>query len=117
MPESLREGGSPRTSPPTVHPLPSVRARAVAFAAIVVAGLCGLLIGRALVLLQCEGSCATSAGLGGLAGAVAGAGGVAVVAVLVLRAMSDWQASQTTGQVGQSKGPAGPAGPEEPAGG
>lgn len=73
--------------------LPSVRARAVAFAVIVVGGICGLLIGRALVSLQCSGPCSVEAGLGALAGAILGAGGVSVVAVLALRAMGDWQAS------------------------
>jgi hypothetical protein len=65
----------------------------VAFLAIVVGGVCGLLIGYSLVGLQCEGDCGTPSGLGALAGAVIGAGGVAVVAVLVLRAMGDWQAN------------------------
>lgn len=64
----------------------------MAFAAIVVAGLCGLLIGQALVDVQCDGNCSTAAGIGALAGALVGAGGVAVVAVLVLRAMSEWRA-------------------------
>jgi hypothetical protein len=72
--------------------LPSVRARAVAFAAIVVAGLCGGLIGRALVQIQCSGSCSTESAVGGLTGALLGAAGVAVVAVLVLRAMGEWRA-------------------------
>ncbi len=67
-------------------------ARALAFAAIVVAGLSGLLIGKALVEVQCDGDCGAAAGLGALSGAVLAAGGVAVVAVLVLRAMSEWQA-------------------------
>lgn len=80
----LPEGG------PTA--LPSVRARVLAFAAILVAGLCGGLIGRALVQIQCEGSCSTASALGALAGALTAAGGVAVVAVLVLRAMGEWQA-------------------------
>jgi hypothetical protein len=72
--------------------LPSVRARVVAFATIVVAGLAGLAIGRALVRIQCRGSCATATALGGLAGAVLCASGVAVVAVLALRAMGEWRA-------------------------
>ncbi|HTJ76991.1 MAG TPA: hypothetical protein VL337_16655 [Acidimicrobiales bacterium] len=72
--------------------LPPVKARAVAFAVIVVAGLCGLLIGAALVRIQCSGNCSTPAGLGALIGAVLSAGGVAVVAVLVLRAMGEWRA-------------------------
>ena len=72
--------------------LPPVRARAVAFLAILVGGVCGLLIGLSLVSIQCDGSCAVPEGIGALAGGALGAGGVAVVAVLVLRAMGEWQA-------------------------
>jgi len=72
--------------------LPTVKARVVAFVVIVVGGMCGLLIGTALVQIQCSGECATPAGLGALVGAVMGAGGVAVVAVLALRAMGEWRA-------------------------
>jgi hypothetical protein len=72
--------------------LPPVKARAIAFAAIVVSGICGLLIGASLVRIQCSGSCGTPIGAGALTGGVLGAGGVAVVAVLVLRAMGEWQA-------------------------
>jgi hypothetical protein len=72
--------------------LPSARARAVAFLAVLVSGLCGLLIGRALVALQCTGDCDVAMGLGAIGGAVFAAGGVAVVAVLALRAMSEWRA-------------------------
>ncbi|HVL06593.1 MAG TPA: hypothetical protein VM388_11425 [Acidimicrobiales bacterium] len=72
--------------------LPTVKARVVAFITIVVGGLCGLLIGAALVRIQCSGECSTPIGLGALVGAVLGAGGVAVVAVLVLRAMGEWRA-------------------------
>jgi len=64
----------------------------VAFLAILVGGVCGLLIGLSLVSIQCEGSCATAEGVGALVGAVLGAGGVAIVAVLALRAMGEWQA-------------------------
>jgi hypothetical protein len=80
--------------PPIPGPsaLPSVKARAVAFVAIIVAGLCGLLIGRALVEVQCRGTCTVAKGVGSLVGAVVAAAGVAVVAVLVLRAMSEWRA-------------------------
>jgi hypothetical protein len=70
--------------------LPSVRARVLAFLAIVVAGLAGGLIGYAFVKLQCHGSCSTPDGLGALTGAALAAGGVAVVAVLTLRAMGEW---------------------------
>ncbi len=72
--------------------LPSTKARAVAFLAVLVSGLCGLLIGRSLVDVQCSGDCDLEMGLGAVAGAVFAAGGVAVVAVLVLRAMSEWKA-------------------------
>ena len=77
---------------PNPSALPPVRARAVAFLAILVGGVCGLLIGLSLVSIQCEGDCAIPEGIGALSGAVLGAGGVAVVAVLVLRAMGEWRA-------------------------
>jgi hypothetical protein len=71
--------------------LPSVPARAIAFAAILVAGVCGALIGFSYVRLQCTGNCATPTGVGALTGAAIAAGGVAVVAVLTLRAMGEWK--------------------------
>ena len=86
----------PKTPAPRPSALPSVGARAIAFAAILVAGLSGLLIGKALVDVQCDGDCAVPAGLGAVGGAVFAAGGVAVVAVLVLRAMSEWKAKGPT---------------------
>lgn len=61
-------------------------------AAIVVAGLCGGLIGFAVTDLQCDGDCGLLVGLGALLGAVLAAGGVAVVAVLTLRALGEWRA-------------------------
>ena len=72
--------------------LPSTGARVLAFAAILVGGLCGGLIGYAFIDLQCSGDCATLAGAFGLLGAVLGAVGVGVVAVLALRAMGEWTA-------------------------
>ena len=74
--------------------LPSVAARVIAFAAILVGGACGGLIGFALVDLQCQGSCSTNRGFGALTGAAIGAIGVAVVAVLALRAMGEWKTIQ-----------------------
>lgn len=78
--------------------LPSVGARVLAFASIVVAGTCGGLIAYAVTDLQCDSartsaddSCTVLAGGAGLIGAVACALGVAVVAVLVLRAMAEWR--------------------------
>ncbi|MGH9278844.1 MAG: hypothetical protein ACRD12_12170 [Acidimicrobiales bacterium] len=81
--------GRPTSGPSA---LPPAGARAIAFAAILVGGLCGLLIGRALVQVQCTGDCDVAAGFGALVGGVVAAGGVAIVAVLVLRAMGEWQA-------------------------
>lgn len=66
-------------------------------AAIVVAGVCGGLIGFALFDLEvsgqegARGSSGAGAAVGALVGAVVAAVGVAVVAVLVLRAMTEWQ--------------------------
>lgn len=71
--------------------LPSTGARAAAFAAIVVAGVCGGLIGYAFVELQCEGDCTVAAGVAGLVGAAIFAVGVGIVAVLALRAMGEWR--------------------------
>lgn len=71
--------------------LPSARARALAFAAILVAGVCGGLIGASLVNLQCKGDCSTPSGIAALFGALVCAGGVAIVSVLVLRAMGEWR--------------------------
>jgi hypothetical protein len=74
--------------------LPSRTARGLAFAAIIIAGVCGGLIGYAIVNVQCHGTCTTPKGLGSLSGALIAAGGVAVVAVLVLRAMGEWRRIQ-----------------------
>jgi len=71
--------------------LPSARARALAFIAILVAGVCGGLIGASLVNIQCKGNCATPSGISGVFGALVCAGGVAIVSVLVLRAMGEWR--------------------------
>ena len=71
--------------------LPSPAARALAFAAIIFAGLSGALIGWSFVDLQCEGDCTTPGGLGAVVGGVTAAIGVAVVAVLTLRAMGEWR--------------------------
>ena len=71
--------------------LPSPFARGVAFAAIILAGLCGALIGWSFVDLQCEGDCTTAGGIGAIVGGASAAVGVAVVAVLTLRAMGEWK--------------------------
>lgn len=86
------EGPSGDELPGGPSALPPTGARAVAFAAILLAGACGLLIGRALADIQCRGDCTVIVGLSGVIGGVIAAGGVAVVAVLVLRAMGEWRA-------------------------
>ena len=112
-------GDAPVARPYTPTALPSVTARALAFLAILLGGLCGGLIGYAVTDLQCgtpevvvpldaegqpvpgaevperdeddEAGCRTLASVGGLVGAALGAGGVAIVSVLVLRAMAEWR--------------------------
>ena len=104
--------------------LPSRAARALAFVAIVVGGLCGGLIGWSVTDLQCgdhsaadlpiersattttvvaapgDGDrCTTWSAGGALVGAVGGAGGVGVVSVLVLRAMGEWRRDLDVEQV------------------
>ena len=76
---------------PRLTALPSVRARALAFVAIVVGGITGSLIGWAFVGLQCTGDCTGPKSIGAILGALISSIGVAVVAVLALRAMSEWQ--------------------------
>ena len=82
----------PRTG--RLSALPSVRARWLAFLAILVAGLCGAVIGWSFVDISCTGDCDTAAGAGGVVGGIVAASGVAVVAVLVLRAMNEWSRLQ-----------------------
>ena len=80
--------GTPGDRP--LSAIPSRRARALAFAAILVAGLCGALIGGSFVSLQCD-DCTTATGAGAVVGGLVAAAGVAVVAVLVLRALGEWR--------------------------
>jgi hypothetical protein len=83
---------SPSDAP--LSALPSPAARAAAFAAILLAGVAGALIGYSLVELQCTGDCAVPLGLGILIGAIVTAGGMSIVAVLVLRALGEWREIQ-----------------------
>ena len=73
---------------------PSLLARVLAFSAIIVAGVCGGLIGFAVIDLGCDGGCTTTAGLVGLGAAVGAAAGTGVVAVLTLRAAAEWREQQ-----------------------
>ncbi|MFM8530288.1 MAG: hypothetical protein ACKOD2_11590 [Ilumatobacteraceae bacterium] len=74
--------------------LPSRGARVAAYAAVIVGGLAGGLIGYGLVDVPCTGECATPLGLGLFVGAVLTAGGTAIVSVLVLRALGEWRELQ-----------------------
>jgi predicted lipid-binding transport protein (Tim44 family) len=69
--------------------LPSVAARVLAFASILVGGLAGGFIGYAFADIGGFGG--ASVGILTFLGAVMGAGGVAVVAVLTLRALGEWE--------------------------
>jgi hypothetical protein len=73
---------------------PPLLSRLLAFAAVIIGGTCGALIGYGFTDLQCEGDCATWLGVGTVIGALVGALGVAVVAVLALRAMDEWDSTQ-----------------------
>ena len=81
--------------------LPSVRARVLAFLAIVIAGGSGALIGYSYAHITCHGACGTPEGIGAVVGGAVAAAGVAVVAVLVLRAMGEWRRIQAEGVDGQ----------------
>ena len=89
----------PRAADYAPNALPSTGARVAAFAAIVVAGLCGGVIGYAFMDLQTEGDNTVLVGLGMVVGALVGAVGVAVVATLALRAMGEWRTIQHRDQV------------------
>ena len=84
----------PAPEDPRRSALPSVRARALAFLAIAVAGACGGLIGWAFVNLQCTGDCEVAKTIGAVTGALIASVGVAVIAVLGLRAMGEWKRLQ-----------------------
>jgi hypothetical protein len=73
---------------------PPVLARALALLAIMIAGLCGGLIGFAVTDLQCNDGCTTTAGIVGVVSAAGAAVGVAIVAVLTMRAMAEWKAQE-----------------------
>ncbi len=101
---SLDQPSSEPTPGPPPTALPSVTARVLGFAAIVVAGAIGGFIGYGFTDLQCTGDCATPDALGAVIGATIGAVGVAIVVVLALRAMGEWQSIQRR-----------PTGPDRPA--
>lgn len=93
----MRDMTGPAQDRPLESAVPPSGARLLAFGAIVLAGICGGLIGWKVTDLQVAGAGGVWAGVGGLVGAVFGAGGVGVVAVLVLRAMGEWRTIQEAG--------------------
>lgn len=74
--------------------LPSVLARALAFASVLIGGAAGGLIGYAFA--EIGGFEGAAAGVVTLASGLVGAGGVAVVAVLTLRAFGEWETIRST---------------------
>jgi predicted membrane GTPase involved in stress response len=82
------------TTPGSDRPLsalPSIRARAIAFAGILISGIAGAAMGYLMVDVQCSGSCAVPTGIGMFTGSLIGASGMSVVAVLALRAIGEWR--------------------------
>jgi hypothetical protein len=70
---------------------PSTLARVGAIFAVLLAGLCGGLIGYSVTDLQCS-DCGNWKALGAAVGAIGAAVGVAIIVVLTLRAMAEWRA-------------------------
>ena len=81
---------------PVESAVPPAGARILAFAMIVLAGVCGGLIGWKVTDLQVDDG-SILPGVVGLLGAVFAAGGVAILAVLVMRAMGEWNTIQRSG--------------------
>ena len=81
---------------PLESAVPPASARILAVASIVLAGVCGGLIGWKFTDLQVDDG-SIWPGIGGFLGAVVAAGGVAVLAVLVMRAMNEWSTIQSSG--------------------
>lgn len=82
------------TTPTPQRPLsalPSIRARAIAFAGILISGCASAVMGYLMVDVQCSGSCAVPNGIGMFTGALIGALGMSIVAVLALRAIGEWR--------------------------
>jgi hypothetical protein len=70
---------------------PSSSARFLTVVSVLVAGVCGGLIGWAVADLQCSGDCTVQTGMGGLIGAVLAALGTALICVLAVQAMAEWR--------------------------
>ncbi len=74
--------------------MPSLGARLLAFAAVLIGGGSGGLVGYSVTDLQCGSDCPTLAGAMGVLGATLASLGVGIVVVLTLRAMTEWQAGR-----------------------
>lgn len=77
--------------PPQLSALPSVTARALAFASILLGGFMGGVLTYAIRKVMTAKTTGTALGLWTVGGAVASAFGVGVLATLVLRAMGEWR--------------------------
>lgn len=77
--------------PPQLSALPSVAARGLAFAAILLGGLMGGLLTYGVTKVMTGKSSGATLGLWTVAGAVGTAFGVGILATLVLRAMGEWR--------------------------
>lgn len=95
---------APSDSERPLSALPAVGVRIAAFAAILLSGLAGALIGYSLIRIQCEGNCALPTGIGLFVGAVVAAGGMAIVAVLVMRALGEWRETTDREKAGHGPG-------------
>lgn len=78
--------------------------RVVAMLSILLAGLCGGLIGYVVTDLQCHDGCRSVSGFVGVVSAIACASGVAVVVVLALRASAEWKAKEVRQRTHQESG-------------
>ena len=83
--------GTARTPPSAA---PSLGARLLAFAAVLIGGGSGGLVGYSVTDLQCGSDCPTLAGAMGVLGATLASLGVGIVVVLTLRAMTEWHAGR-----------------------
>lgn len=112
-PDRRPDPGAPAVGVPAAPPtLPRRTAFLVAWAAIVVAGVLGGIIGYGLAdvgaATGANGGSDTAGLIGALVGVLVAGGGVGIVAVLVLRAQAEWRRTPAA--------PQGTAPPEPPVG-
>ena len=90
VPDPLADQGQRPKSFEVPSALPSVLARVLAFSAVIVASICGGLMGLALARLQWGETEKTWVIIVSIVGSISASVGVVIVAVLVLRAMAEW---------------------------